>query len=162
MFKEIFQGYKKIAIHSTLGRIATSIMVVVFISFMVIMVEFAIPSKDIDLIIKLGILYLLVNILRAIVTFWEDFSEVKLEKNVEADYREKIFVKLQNMKQFEIEQLKAGDILAMLDTGAYGYSMASNYNRNPRPAVVFAEKGTAQVVIKREAYDDLIHLDEPY
>ena len=34
--------------------------------------------------------------------------------------------------------LKAGDILAMLDTGAYGYSMASNYNRNPRPAVVFA------------------------
>ena len=57
---------------------------------------------------------------------------------------------------------KPGDVLAMLDTGAYGYSMASNYNRNPRPAVVFAEKGTAQVVIKREAYDDLIHLDEPY
>lgn len=57
---------------------------------------------------------------------------------------------------------KPGDILAMLDTGAYGYSMASNYNRNPRPAVVFAEKGTAQVVIKRETYDDLIHLDEPY
>ncbi len=111
MLKEIFKAYKKIAIHSTLGRIATSIMVVVFISFMVIMVEFAIPSKDIDLIIKLGILYLLVNILRAIATFWEDFSEVKLEKNVEADYREKIFVKLQNMKQFEIEQLKAGDIL---------------------------------------------------
>lgn len=57
---------------------------------------------------------------------------------------------------------KPGDVLAMLNTGAYGYSMASNYNRNPRPAVVFAEKGTAQVVIKRETYDDLIHLDEPY
>lgn len=57
---------------------------------------------------------------------------------------------------------KPGDVLAMLDTGAYGYSMASNYNRNPRPAVVFVEKGTAQVVIKRETYDDLIHLDEPY
>ena len=57
---------------------------------------------------------------------------------------------------------KSGDVLAMLDTGAYGYSMASNYNRNLRPAVVFAEKGTAQVVIKRETYDDLIHLDEPY
>ena len=40
--------------------------------------------------------------------------------------------------------------------------MASNYNRNPRPAVVFAEDGKAQVVIKRETYDDLIHLDEPY
>ena len=57
---------------------------------------------------------------------------------------------------------KPGDVLAMLDTGAYGYSMASNYNRNPRPAVVFVEKGTAQVVIKRETYDDLVHLDEPY
>jgi len=61
-----------------------------------------------------------------------------------------------------LQATKPGDVLAMLDTGAYGYSMASNYNRNPRPAVVFAEKGTAQVVIKRETYDDLIHLDEPY
>ncbi|MBB1078560.1 diaminopimelate decarboxylase [Limosilactobacillus sp. STM2_1] len=57
---------------------------------------------------------------------------------------------------------KPGDVLAMLDTGAYGYSMASNYNRNPRPAVVFAENGKAQVVIKRETFEDLIHLDEPY
>lgn len=57
---------------------------------------------------------------------------------------------------------KPGDVLAMLDTGAYGYSMASNYNRNPRPAVVFAEKGTAQLVIKRESYQDLVHLDLPY
>lgn len=57
---------------------------------------------------------------------------------------------------------KPGDILAMLDTGAYGYSMASNYNRNPRPAVVFAENGKAQVVIKRETLEDLIRLDEPY
>ena len=58
--------------------------------------------------------------------------------------------------------LKAGDILAMLDTGAYGYSMASNYNRNPRPAVVFAENGKAQVVVKRESLEDLIHLDQDY
>lgn len=57
---------------------------------------------------------------------------------------------------------KPGDILAMLDTGAYGYSMASNYNRNPRPAVVFAEKGKAQVVIKRESLADLVHLDQDY
>lgn len=55
-----------------------------------------------------------------------------------------------------------GDILAMLDTGAYGYAMASNYNRNPRPAVVFAEKGQAQVVINRETFADLTHLDQPY
>lgn len=62
----------------------------------------------------------------------------------------------------KLPSLKAGDILAMLDTGAYGYSMASNYNRNPRPAVVFVENGKAQVVIKRESLEDLIHLDQDY
>mgnify|MGYP001206461811 FL=1 len=62
----------------------------------------------------------------------------------------------------KLPSLKAGDILAMLDTGAYGYSMASNYNRNPRPAVIFAENGKAQVVIKRESLEDLIHLDQDY
>ena len=50
----------------------------------------------------------------------------------------------------------------MLDTGAYGYSMASNYNRNPRPAVVFAENGKAKLVIKRESLEDLVHLDQSY
>lgn len=62
----------------------------------------------------------------------------------------------------KLPSLKAGDILAMLDTGAYGYSMASNYNRNPRPAVVFAENGKAQVVIRRESLEDLVHLDQDY
>lgn len=57
---------------------------------------------------------------------------------------------------------KPGDVLAMLDTGAYGYAMASNYNRNPRPAVVFAENGHDQLVIERESYADLVHLDRPY
>lgn len=57
---------------------------------------------------------------------------------------------------------QAGSILAMLDTGAYGYSMASNYNRNPRPAVVFAENGKAKLVIKRESLEDLVHLDQSY
>lgn len=58
-----------------------------------------------------------------------------------------------------LPQVKPGDIIAMLDTGAYGYSMASNYNRNPRPAVVFAENGQAKLVVKRESLEDLIHLD---
>lgn len=57
---------------------------------------------------------------------------------------------------------KPGDVLAMLDTGAYGYAMASNYNRNPRPAVVFVENGKAQLVIKRESLEDLVALDLPY
>ncbi|MFD0048525.1 diaminopimelate decarboxylase [Actinomycetes bacterium NPDC127524] len=52
-----------------------------------------------------------------------------------------------------------GDILAVFCTGAYGYSMSNNYNRIPRPAVVFAEKGEARVVVKRETFEDLIRLD---
>lgn len=54
-----------------------------------------------------------------------------------------------------------GDVLAVLDTGAYGYSMASNYNRNPRPAVVFCEDGHSQLVVQRESYADLTRLDQP-
>jgi diaminopimelate decarboxylase len=53
------------------------------------------------------------------------------------------------------------DVLAVFCTGAYGYSMANNYNRIPRPAVVFAEEGKAELVVKRETYEDLIKLDIP-
>jgi diaminopimelate decarboxylase len=51
------------------------------------------------------------------------------------------------------------DILAVFCTGAYGYSMANNYNRIPRPPVVFVENGAAQLVVKRETYEDLVRLD---
>ncbi|KYG30716.1 diaminopimelate decarboxylase [Alkalihalobacillus trypoxylicola] len=53
------------------------------------------------------------------------------------------------------------DILAVFCTGAYGYSMANNYNRIPRPAVVFVEDGEAYLVIERESYADLVKLDRP-
>ncbi|PLS01634.1 diaminopimelate decarboxylase [Neobacillus cucumis] len=53
------------------------------------------------------------------------------------------------------------DILAVFCTGAYGYSMANNYNRIPRPAVVFVENGRAALVVKRESYEDLVRLDLP-
>ncbi|WP_057746584.1 diaminopimelate decarboxylase [Liquorilactobacillus capillatus] len=53
----------------------------------------------------------------------------------------------------------AGDILAIPSTGAYGYTMASNYNRNPRPAVVFCENGTAKLIIRRETYADMLACD---
>ncbi len=53
------------------------------------------------------------------------------------------------------------DILATFCTGAYGYSMASNYNRIPRPAVVFVENGEHQLAVKRESYEDLVKLDLP-
>ncbi|MCZ7534918.1 MAG: hypothetical protein M5T61_02520 [Acidimicrobiia bacterium] len=44
-------------------------------------------------------------------------------------------------------------------TGAYGASMASNYNRMPRPAVVFVRDGEARVVVRRETLDDLLRSD---
>ncbi|MGD6804084.1 diaminopimelate decarboxylase [Rossellomorea vietnamensis] len=52
-----------------------------------------------------------------------------------------------------------GDILAVFCTGAYGYSMANNYNRIPRPPVVFVENGEAKLVIRRESFEDLVKLD---
>jgi diaminopimelate decarboxylase len=52
-----------------------------------------------------------------------------------------------------------GDILAVFCTGAYGYSMANNYNRIPRPAVVFVENGESRIVVKRESYEDLVRHD---
>ena len=53
------------------------------------------------------------------------------------------------------------DILAVFCTGAYGYSMSNNYNRIPRPAVVFVENGKATLVVKRETFEDLVRHDLP-
>lgn len=52
-----------------------------------------------------------------------------------------------------------GDILAVTVTGAYNYSMASNYNRVPRPAMVFVKDGEARVAVRRETYEDLCRND---
>ncbi len=52
-----------------------------------------------------------------------------------------------------------GDVIATPVTGAYGYSMASNYNKVPRPPVVFVKDGNARVVVRRETLDDLLRLD---
>ncbi|MBO5852878.1 MAG: diaminopimelate decarboxylase [Clostridia bacterium] len=59
----------------------------------------------------------------------------------------------------KIQTPEAGDTLAVLATGAYNYSMASNYNRIPRPAAVMVRDGNARVIIKRETYEDLINKD---
>ena len=56
--------------------------------------------------------------------------------------------------------VRVGDLLAMPVTGAYGYAMASNYNKVPRPAVVFVRDGQARVVVRRETPDDLVRLDQ--
>lgn len=63
---------------------------------------------------------------------------------------------LENVMMPEIE---VGDTLAVLATGAYNYSMASNYNRIPRPAVVAVSGGKSKVVVKRETYEDLVRND---
>lgn len=55
----------------------------------------------------------------------------------------------------------AGDLLAVFCTGAYGYSMANNYNRIGRPAVVFVENGLDYLVVERETYEDLLRKDRP-
>jgi diaminopimelate decarboxylase len=56
-------------------------------------------------------------------------------------------------------ELEVGDVLATPVTGAYGYSMASNYNKVPRPAVVFVAGGSHRVVVRREQEEDLLRLD---
>lgn len=55
--------------------------------------------------------------------------------------------------------VRVGDLLAVPVTGAYGYTMASNYNKVPRPAIVFVADGVARLVTRRETLDDLIRLD---
>jgi diaminopimelate decarboxylase len=55
--------------------------------------------------------------------------------------------------------LAVGDILATPVTGAYGYSLSSNYNKVTRPAVVFVADGEARLVVRRETLDDLLSLD---
>jgi len=57
------------------------------------------------------------------------------------------------------DDLMVGDLLATPVTGAYGHSMGSNYNKVPRPAVVFVADGQARLVFARETYEDLIRND---
>jgi len=59
----------------------------------------------------------------------------------------------------DMPRVTAGDIMVFSSTGAYNYSMASNYNRILKPAVVFAGNGSADLVVKRETYSDLIRND---
>ena len=58
-----------------------------------------------------------------------------------------------------IQPVSAGDLLCTLTTGAYCYSMASNYNRVPRPAVVFVRDGADRLAVRRETYEDLTRCD---
>ncbi|MGN0613347.1 MAG: diaminopimelate decarboxylase [Porcipelethomonas sp.] len=58
-----------------------------------------------------------------------------------------------------LQKAEPGDIIAVCATGAYNYSMASNYNRIPKPAVVFIKDGESRIAVKRETLDDIIRND---
>ena len=59
----------------------------------------------------------------------------------------------------KIQTPEPGDILAVFCTGAYNYSMASNYNRVPKPPIVMISEGKSKVIVKRETYEDLVKND---
>ena len=59
----------------------------------------------------------------------------------------------------KLQKPEAGDIMAVLSTGAYNYSMASHYNRIPKAAVVMVKDGTSRVIVRRESYEDLVRND---
>lgn len=62
-------------------------------------------------------------------------------------------------KDTMVADVQSGDILAVLSTGAYNYSMSSNYNRNPRPAIVMVKDGKARLIVKRETYENIVAND---
>ena len=63
------------------------------------------------------------------------------------------------IKDVELPETEPGDIICIFATGAYNYSMSSNYNRIPRPCAIIVHEGQSDVIIKRETYQDLISLD---
>jgi diaminopimelate decarboxylase len=56
----------------------------------------------------------------------------------------------------ELPRVEEGDLLAIRDTGAYGFAMSSNYNFRPRPAEVLVEGGSARLIRRRETWEDLV------
>lgn len=66
------------------------------------------------------------------------------------------------IKETYLPKAKSGDLLAVYSTGAYGYSMSSNYNRATRPAVVFVNNGQSRLVVRRQAFSDLLRGEVSY
>lgn len=62
-------------------------------------------------------------------------------------------------KDILLPEIEEGDIICFYDTGAYGYSMASNYNRVLKPAAVLVNNGKSDIIINRQTYEDLCGLD---
>ncbi|SKA73501.1 diaminopimelate decarboxylase [Clostridium sp. USBA 49] len=90
--------------------------------------------------------------------------ECIIANRVEDDLKEKVTISGKCcesgdilLNDVNIPKVKSGDILAVLSTGAYGYSMSSNYNKIPKAAVVFVKDGKSRLVCKRQSYEDIIN-----
>lgn len=64
------------------------------------------------------------------------------------------------IKDIELPKLEKGDIICVFNTGAYGYSMSSNYNRVLKPAIVLVNSGQSDIIVRRESYEDLVACDQ--
>lgn len=64
------------------------------------------------------------------------------------------------IKNVEMPKLQEGDLICLYDTGAYCYSMSSNYNRTLKPSVVLVKDGKAQIMVKRQTFEELVEDDE--
>jgi diaminopimelate decarboxylase len=89
--------------------------------------------------------------------------ECLVANNVISDYRERVAIAGKCcesgdilLNSIEMQKVNSGDILAILSTGAYGYSMSNNYNKTPRAAVVMVQNNNEKLICKRETYEDLI------
>ena len=63
------------------------------------------------------------------------------------------------VRDVSMPALEPGDLIAIPSSGAYAPSMASNYNLNARPAIVFVDDGEARLIRRRESYDDMMAMD---
>jgi len=60
------------------------------------------------------------------------------------------------IRDAEVAHVERGDIFAIFSTGAYGYSMASNYNKNTLPAIILVKEGNSKLMVKRQSYEEMI------
>lgn len=107
-FKDYKQKGKKLIIARTMVSIVAAFF---FPLCMLVLMEYAIPNQNIQWIVIGGIVFFVVNILRAIVTYNEGFKAAEFSQGIAGDYREELFIKLQKIKQKQMDQYKAGNMI---------------------------------------------------
>lgn len=97
---------------------------------------------------------------------YQSVYRVVLANRMSADFTETVAIAGKHcesgdilIQQARLPKTEPGDILVVMGTGAYNYSMASNYNRLPRPAAVLVHQGEASLILQRETYMDLVRQD---